>query len=82
MDLIMSVKDSFQVEEKIKTAIYGVASIDSRENESFSQLIGEDVNTNRSNSIEIVKSFNVIKSLIWACSRTLNNLGEEVEREE
>jgi len=82
IDLIMSVKNAFRVEERVKTAIYGFVNFDTSQTNSTDQLVVEDMNTNRSDSIEIVKSFNVIKSLIWACSRAVNDEGEEVDREE
>ena len=42
----------------------------------------EDTDNNRMDSIQIVKSFNVIKTLVWSCTQLEDEKGEEVEKEE
>ena len=36
----------------------------------------------RSDSIEVVKSFNVIKQLIWNCTHQLDSDGEALDRDD
>ena len=75
------------------TAIYGI-NVDRKPqdlNSSDASLAelqkDEDVEGNRSDSIEIVKSFNVIKTLIWSCTHVVDPNAEEdncepIEKEE
>ena len=70
------------------TAIYGVShdksTVDLNASESSLAEIqsGEDIAGNRENSIEIVKSFNVIKTLIWSCTCVIDAEGNPVERDD
>ena len=40
-----------------------------------------DTEGNRTDSLEIVKAFNVIKALIWSCSTPVDDEGNAVERD-
>ena len=69
------------------TAIYGVSHEKSSDlNASESSLAEiqskEDVADNRLNSIEIVKSFNAVKTLIWSCTFVVDAEGSSVERDD
>ena len=70
------------------TAIYGVShdksTVDLNASESSLAEIqsGEDIAGNRENSIEIVKSFNVIKTLIWSCTCVIDAEGNPVEKDD
>ena len=70
------------------TAIYGVNREEkpydlNASNESLAEMQKwNDVAGNRSNSIEIVKSFHSIKTLIWSCTIVNDAEGAPVERED
>ena len=69
------------------TAIYGVSHDKSTDlNASDSSLAqiqsSEDVAGNRLNSIEIVKSFNAVKTLIWSCTFVVDAEGNPVEKDD
>ena len=69
------------------TAIYGVSHEKSSDlNASESSLAEiqskEDVADNRLNSIEIVKSFNAVKTLIWSCTFVVDAEGNSIERDD